>query len=366
MILKNIKCVTGNYSTGCLCIYITCGANDEPRDKNGLSHLCEHFYIKLLSNKYLSAVRDVNFRCVGYTDYMYTIINILFTENEINLNHVIKALDVREKDLYIGQDYFEKSRTEVISECKIRNKCISESVIANSYLTNGNVNYVPLGDVDSICSINYKEFAKFFKHKYCDFQCFFLLQNSYESLEVRTLKHQKAKNKSHKVSVAGKYLISDLCKQKIYYRITIEDYVYNLCIAILEYIIGNKVLSNMDISFMKKSISEKFMYEIICIDSREENIGAKIYDLITGYELNESDIYQAKREIILHLKSNRLFDLNYAINNIINHFIYNENFLLNDEQIRDVIVKIEDITFVQLQQIKKEVFHAEYCILLGY
>ena len=117
---------------------------------------------------------------------------------------------------------------------------------------------------------------------------------------------------------------------------------------------------------MKKSISEKFMYEIICIDSREENIGAKIYDLITGYELNESDIYQAKREIILHLKSNRLFDLNYAINNIINHFIYNENFLLNDEQIRDVIVKIEDITFVQLQQIKKEVFHAEYCILLGY
>lgn len=370
MISKNIMCVTGNYATGCLCIYIDCGANDEPKDKNGLSHLCEHFYIKLLSDKYLSAVQDVNFRCVGYTDYMYTVITILFTENEINFNHVINALEIKEKDLYIGQDYFEKSRTEIISECKIRNKHIAESVLANSYLTNGKVNYVPLGKIDSICSINYKQFAKFFIHKYCNFQCFCLLQNSYKghhkSQEVRTLKCRKVKNKSYKVSVTGKYLISNLCKQKIYYRIMIKDCIYNLCIAILEYIIENKVLSNLGISFMKKCISKKFMYEIICIDSREENIGIKIHDLITEYKLKESDIYQAKREIILHLKNNKLFDLNHGINNIINHLVYNENFLLNDEQICDVIVKIESITFLQLQQIKKEVFHAEYCILLGY
>lgn len=88
-IAKEVICFKGNFPVGNLCIYIDCGANRDNK-KNGISHMCEHFYIKLLSSQYMSNVKDDNFRCVGYTDYMYTVINITFTESETNLQKLIE------------------------------------------------------------------------------------------------------------------------------------------------------------------------------------------------------------------------------------------------------------------------------------
>jgi hypothetical protein len=317
-VAKEVICIDGNFPVGCLCIYIDCGAYKELSEKSGISHLCEHFFIKLLSNQYRNKKNDDKFSCMGYTDYMYTTIIITFTENYANLIDMIKAINITEDTLNIGKKYFNQCKSEIIKECKDREDDIEKSLKVNSFITNNAVDYVPLGNIEAIGTISYEEFIEFFQINYCNFRCVLLLKQLYN---VNNYYFKKSKENNicnihnNDMIKIRKYRISDQGKQKIYFHIEHEIQANYIDLSLVEYILSEKIKTQLgfNVYFMKKKISDIYIYEILCVNSGDKKVSDDIINFITNYKIKESDLSYAKQEFISQLQENSVIDLSYAI-----------------------------------------------------
>ena len=364
-IAKEVICFKGNFPVGNLCIYIDCGANRDNK-KNGISHI----YIKLLSSQYMSNVKDDNFRCVGYTDYMYTVINITFTESETNLQKLIEAIHIQDITSEEGNIFYEKSKKEIIMECKLRKDEIKKSLKVNSFIADKRIDYVPLGNIKMINSISYLEIIDFLRSNYRDFRCVFLLKQSHN---IDSFCKEKDKtdnfqrifdNNIHGIHTCK---ISNDNKQKSYFQIRNNTHIYYLCMALIEHVFIKKIENQLGLNvyFMKKKISNVNLYEILCLENKSKNMN-DVVQFIINNKINEEDLISTKEEFIKHLHDDTLVDLNYAINNIINYFVYGESLLLDEKYIQKVIADLKRISISQVNQIKNETFNSSYWILLGY
>lgn len=57
-------------------------------------------------------------------------------------------------------------------------------------------------------------------------------------------------------------------------------------------------------------------------------------------------------------------DLNYAINNVINHFVYGETILVNG--IEKIIQRVKRISLESVNQVTKYVFWSDFVAFIGY
>ncbi len=383
---KLIK-VVGDTTYTKIYLILNNGVNIDPKDKLGISHLCEHIFIESVSSKYTEKVRDSYFQSMGFTNYEHTVLTFSISSNQGNVECLIDILSELINGHYLKSEYIQKCKMDVIRECNIKQKESEYSLKINKFITDDNINYLPIGDSYKIIHIG-KEDIKAFLPQYYDSFSLVIFHHKDINVEIseklvpnktifqnsfKTYCCQNTKEKTSKVL----NIQSDYQKNlRIYFKQTKSDYTFKEKVAqcLIEIIINYKICSYLHIKneqyipivFRRKVINDDYSFIVMCMDGYEKNLKDNFVGYLLDIPISKEDFIQSKDTFILFLNETIDIDDTYVFNSIFHYLIYNEAPSITEEQINQLRRIMKEITLDDIIKLKEEIFTNDYKVVISY
>lgn len=298
---------------------------------NGLSHLCEHIFLKMVEDKYLDIVKEDNIDYMGFTDYTYTVFKFTLPSDNYFIDILIKVIFECLEIKNIKESYVLQSKNEVITECRNRKSEVEETLPINMFLTDNTINYIPIGNIEDILNITISDIKDFIKGYKDEFNLMILgkelynLHNIIWKMESKKINQDKKKLKKdfyepqdHIYRILSKrdeikvYVINDIREKDIREK-TIQKILQFIFINRFEQYCKNlNINTELKIAFLNKVINEDYKYNNINIIGFPINDNYKIEDLIKFViyrDVNINEFNVGKIEFLEYIKS--IGDINY-------------------------------------------------------
>lgn len=362
-------------------IYVLVNFNNicENKELNGLAHLCEHIFLKIVENNYNHYITsDEKFSYMGVTDYTYTIFKFTVTANRVNVEKLFDAIVKSLDENVIKHNYIEQSKIEVINECNFRKNEMKKMSTINNFLTNGVINYIPIGNISCVEKISDNNVIDFINTYKNNMSLIFIGNYSYDFSNIKwkiSNKKVSMKNNDSDTLINNKLKVSlyeteqvdlfFLDNKKIYNEI--EKIMQNL----LNFIFIDRIEEFCDrreidisISLIKKKISNNFKYNAFCFVNLSS---IYIDDLIFNtFFINVSCIELKKgvKKFIDYLKSIGEFNLEYLVDNVTNFVLNNDIPLINIDIIEKSILLASKISLNEINYFRKELYNQNYKVVI--
>lgn len=174
---------------------IKAGANRDPVLKRGLAHFVEHMCLSydkykrsdLLKNRSQKLILPDNYLFSGTTDYGYTILKIMTDDNLSRIKEALILLREMTKITFYKRYFFEAERNEILLEYEHRYDNIIQTQKAVSVLTNDDINYLPIGTIDSIRSVCFEDVIDYVKRNYMPENISLFVVSSFSNDEISAI-----------------------------------------------------------------------------------------------------------------------------------------------------------------------------------
>lgn len=387
--IREIK-IIGNFKLANILVVSKSGAINDTIEKSGIAHVCEHLFLKLVEKKYKEQIKDLDFKKMGFVDYTYTTLHFCCSSTiehvEILLKSIIDVLLIEEFSI----DLVNNVKKEVMMECTYRKKYINESLKMNMFLTNEDINYLPIGDKKQINTIDLNDIKSGFKSFISNINIIFLLNNNVKDINLRLVKNKlsnlvlqgnfKIENEYKKPTIKQRNQLriimgSQICEIKIFFLMKdlIDNKYNNLMKKVLEVILLNRFYNEIknnkliNVNIFKKIISDHYKY--ICISCEFEDgqidysISTQIIKKILA-ELSYSEYKKACEMLKDFLKNLNEVNEPFVINSVLNYINFNENMLISKEKIKDIKKQVDKIGYNNLKQFKNILYTENYKIII--
>lgn len=382
--------VVGDFTCTKVYLILNNGVNLDPKDKIGISHLCEHIFIESVAKKFNEKMRDCNFQSMGYTNYEYTVLTFSISSRKESLECLINILSELINDLSVKCEYVQKCKNDVIRECNVKNKESDYSLKVNSFITDGNINYLPIGDADKIINIEEEDITAFLSEYYSSFS-FVIIHNKSVSLDInfeslitketifqnsiRTNCCQNMKKTISKVLNIN----SDYQKnQRIYFNQTKMNYTYKEKVTkcLIEIIINYKICLYLcieneqysPIMFKRKIVNEDYSFIVVCIDGYEKKIKGmeELVEYLLNIYISNRDFNQSKDTFISFLNETTDINDTFVFNNIFHYLIYDDILSITENHVNQLGKMINEITLDDIIKLKRDIFTSDYKVVTSY
>ncbi|KFM94987.1 insulinase family protein [Paenibacillus macerans] len=170
----NLYISLGNYELAYICLIIKAGSNDDNVDQQGIAHIVEHMCLSypeykehdMFFNNENPEINPNHFHYSGYTDFSNTVL-VLRTENEYI--RVIDAITLLKKMITgdMVKDYLiSKIRKDIKEEYREHCARWDQQREITSFITNGFVNNLPIGNLKYIDEFKEQDLTSFIELNY--------------------------------------------------------------------------------------------------------------------------------------------------------------------------------------------------------
>ena len=174
---------------------IKTGANRDPVLKRGLAHFVEHMSLSydkyrrsdLLKSRSQKLILPDNYLFSGTTDYDYTILKIMTDDNLSRTKEALILLREMTKITFYKKYFFEAVRNEILLEYEHRYDNMIQTQKAVSVLTNNDINYLPIGTIDSIKSVCFEDVIDYVKRTYMPENISLFVVSSFSNDEISAI-----------------------------------------------------------------------------------------------------------------------------------------------------------------------------------
>ncbi len=386
---KFIK-VVGNSTCTKVYLILNNGVNIDPKDKIGISHLCEHIFIESVAEKYNEKMKDGYFQSMGYTNYDHTVLTFSISSKQENVECLINILSELINGLCVKSEYVQKCKTDVIRECDVKKNESEYSLKINRFITDGNINYLPIGDAANILNIEKHDITAFLPKFYDSFS-FVIIHNKNINVDIfKNLIPKKTISQNSTRKSCCQNTEKNICKVlnissefqknlRIYFKQTKVNYTYKEKVAkcLIEIIINYKICSYLcieneqysPITFKNKIINEDYSFIVVYMDGYEKIINGIANNLV-GYLLDffisNKDFNQSKDTFASFLDETTDINDVYVFNNIFHHLIYDDVLCITEKHVNQLKKMIKEITLDDIIKLKKEIFTSDYKVVTGY
>ncbi len=388
---RNFIKVVGNSSCTKVHLILNNGVNIDPKDKIGISHVCEHIFIEYVAEKYNEKTRDENyFQSMGYTNYEHTVLSFYISSKQENVECLINIITELISNLCVKSEYVQKCKMDVIKECNVKKKESEYSLKVNSFITDENINYLPIGDVDKIINLEEEDITTFLPKYYSSFS-FVIIHNKnistdiFKNLITKKTISQNSTRKSccqNTQKNIGKVLNVNSEYQKnlkIYFKQTKVNYTYKEKVAkcLIEIIINYKICSFLcidneqysPITFKRKIVNKDYSFIVVCLDGYEKNlkgISDNLAEYLLDIFISNKDFNQSMKTFISFLNETTDIDDTYVFNSIFHYLVYEDVLSITDKHVNQLRKMIKKITLDDIIKLKKEIFTSDYKVVTGY
>jgi predicted Zn-dependent peptidase len=382
--------LVGNFKLANIIVIFKCGSIDEQIGKHGVCHLCEHIFLKLVEDAFNKEINDIDFKYMGCVDYTYTMLHFMSSSNIKCISKLIKGIIDIININNIKKDIIEESRKEILTECKIRKNNVEESLIINSFLSNEEIDFVPVGNLEQIKMLNNDDINNYFKNFIKNMNIALMLDKDVSIINIENIINKIPKNqkilthkydmKKDKISCESLKISSSKMENYIKVHFLIDDKVTSnveiLMEKMLEILMSDRLyksiesLTNTDVkvSYSRKTISDKYNYIIITIKNAKnelDNSIDKIINNITIKKLSMCEYNFCVKTLEKCLTDISEVNESYIIDGVLKHILYNEILLVTSEQITDTINTLKNITYNKLEYYKRNLYNNGYKIIFN-
>ncbi|WP_339247003.1 insulinase family protein [Paenibacillus sp. FSL F4-0243] len=166
---KKIYFVNDECEETLVIVCIKAGCGQEPSGKNGIAHLVEHIclsYRKYIPSSCNSSLIFNEIRSSGFTNYGQTVLMFSFPSHMDNINMFHQILMIILSNAIITNKTFEISKLELLAECKQKGSQWYWQQELISFITNSQINELPVGKVDEIVQLQMKDAVTFIQNNY--------------------------------------------------------------------------------------------------------------------------------------------------------------------------------------------------------
>lgn len=168
---NNIFFVNDQCEETLVIVCIKAGCGQEPIGKNGIAHLVEHICLSYRHYIPTSTIRfkifnRVRLRSSGITNYGQTILLFSFSSHMDNIYTFHQILKVVLDTTIITKETFEKSKSEILTECKQKASQWYWQQDIISFITDRQINELPVGNEDEIASLKMRDAITFLQKYY--------------------------------------------------------------------------------------------------------------------------------------------------------------------------------------------------------
>lgn len=379
--------ISGDYKFAHIHLFLNIGANSDPYNKKGLSHLCEHIFIESIIEAYSNKIIDKNFNCMGYTDYDYTVFKFIVSNTNEHVTCLLKMLCEYINGFSVNLRYIEKCKPEVIKEFTDRKEEVRRSLKINSFLTENKIDYVPMGRIDDIYKLSIEDIEVYYRQYASNANLAIFCNPSIRKLGCNnlTIEHSQLNNKKINENIEYKNITNNKILNvdsqyrqqfKVYFKYTNKVFSEkeNAAIYILEIIMNYKICSLLDISmeefspiyFKRKVIDNDYVFFILCInkykEKKESNI-KKFVDNILDISISNTDVEQAKHVFYELIDRIEDVDEGYTHNNIFHYLTNNELLATTKEQINTLHNIVKSTSLKEICKMKEKIYNDNYKII---
>ncbi len=339
-----------------LYLTIKLGSINERKNENGIAHLLEHMCLsynryesedEFFKNK-LIKIDPNKFNYKGYTDFDRTILCITTKSNDYkNLSNGIHILNKILNGDMLNKNLLESIKKDVIDECNYyKNKATIQQKIL-SFITNNQINTLPMGNIESIANFTFEDLLEFHKENYIASKMAVIIIGNIDVIKTKKLITKNLCNKvpvlnrskEKSFSFGNNRINKILIMNKNIAKYTEVKFFYNNQYNNLS--IKDKLIRYLFESMFKNYIKHKFklyklnMKEVLC----ENKIISKHYKFfIVLYKIteikNSINIYMyAIKELKKGGFNKGYYDLEInKFKHVIND-LYNQDFTINNDDI---------------------------------
>ncbi|GIP21125.1 insulinase family protein [Paenibacillus sp. J22TS3] len=359
---QGLYVVEGPFDGTLLSICIKAGCEAEPEGKNGLAHLVEHICLAYRNHdpileKYNSVYKKLGFHLSGYTNYGQTVLNISFPSSVKCLNYCVHLLEEILQASIVNEDTFQISKKEVLAECNILSERwrVQKEII--NFITNEQINILPVGDKDQIEQLTEEDVRSFINKFYTLTNMAFIIQTS---LSLQTVKNAVSGilfNNNEPLPKISPKDITFLANQpaEVYYLKSMNDikkiefffhkpythinlklkivrmlFEIMLTECIAEYLSYFKwIIDCQDITISDKHVTNYYYYHVISLyllngDGDKSGLMNELIDHLRSYFFTAYDFEEAKKSIsTLSMQSSDL-SMEHIFDNLSANFFYDE------------------------------------------
>ncbi|WP_068619780.1 insulinase family protein [Paenibacillus tuaregi] len=378
---QGLYVVEGPFDGTLLSICIKAGCEAEPEGKNGLAHLVEHICLAYRNHdpileKYNSEYKQLGFHFSGYTNYGLTVLNISFPSSAECLNCCVHLIKEILQASIVNEDTFQISKKEILAECNILSERwrVQKEII--NYITNGQINILPVGDKDQIEQLTEEDVRSFINKFYILTNMAFIIQTS---LSLQTVKNAvlgilfnnneplpkiSAKEIAYLVNQPAEfyYLKSmnnikkiELFFHKPYTHIDLKVKIVRMLFEIMltdciaKYLSYFKSITDIQhITISDRHITNYYYYHVISLylqkgDCDMGTLMNELIDHLRSYFFTVNDFEEAKRSIsTLSMQSSDL-SMEHIFDNLSANFFYDEPMHITADHFEEILNILGDL-----------------------